>query len=136
MSGELPVDGDTSLLEPFDHTVSVKIEGRTLDLPANNTLLRILQFLGVDLYPCRLCWNSECDNCRFDFVDEATGETTNARGCETILCEGMCITKIPTFAPAEVAVNALQIFLGLSALIRFSRRCLRWRTPLRIRLAR
>ena len=104
------MQGDISLLEPFDHTVSVEIEGTRYDLPANNTLLRILQYMGVDLYPCRLCWNSECDNCRFDYVDQETGEKTNARACETTVCEGMCITKIPTFAlwPEEEAADVNQ----------------------------
>lgn len=90
--------GDTSLLDPYDELVTVTIEGRRLDLPGNNNLLRLLQYLGVDLDPCRLCWNGDCDNCRFVFVDPTSGDETTAKGCEAQVVDGMCVVRIPTYA--------------------------------------
>ena len=74
-------------------------------LPANNTLLRVLQYLDVDLYPCRLCWNGDCDNCRFVFADPDSGEEVSAKGCGTLVCEGMAVRSLPARAvwPASFA---------------------------------
>ena len=89
---------DLSLLEPFDTLIRVSIEGRGFAVPANNSLLRVLQYLDFDLYPCRLCWNGECDNCRFTFVDPSTHEVLSAKSCLTEATDGMDITRIPTYA--------------------------------------
>jgi predicted molibdopterin-dependent oxidoreductase YjgC len=96
---------DPTLLEPFDKLVQVTIEGRCREVPANNSVLRVLQYLEVDLYPCRLCWNGDCDNCRFTYLDPATGSEVTARGCETGVCPGMQILRIPENAawPAPAA---------------------------------
>ena len=92
----MPVD--PTLLEPFEKLIPVTVEGKAYEVPANNTVLRVLQCLDVDLYPCRLCWNGDCDNCRVALVDPATGEETTAKGCETTVCPGMNITHIPPSA--------------------------------------
>lgn len=89
---------DPSLLEPFERLVQICVQGREHAVPENNTVLRSLQFLDVDLYPCRLCWNSDCDNCRFDYIDPVSGAEVTARGCETTIWEGMSITRIPVNA--------------------------------------
>ena len=95
---------DPTLLEPFDHLVAVTIEDRPFQVPANNTVLRVLQFLDVDLYPCRLCWNGECDNCRFTYLMPGQEEATSAKACATLVAAGMCIRQIPAKAvwPAPV----------------------------------
>lgn len=89
---------DPSLLDPWEKLISVTIEGHALELPERNTVLRLLQYLEVDLYPCRLCWNGECDNCRFTFIDPATQEEFSAKSCLTEATDGMNITRIPTYA--------------------------------------
>ena len=89
---------DPSLLDPWEKLISVTIEGQRLDLPEKNTVLRLLQYLEVDLYPCRLCWNGECDNCRFTFVDPETHEELSAKSCLTEATDGMNITRIPVYA--------------------------------------
>lgn len=91
--GAVPVD--LSLLDPFDKLIPVIVEGRPSSVPENNSVLRTLQYLDVDLDPCRLCWNSDCDNCIFRFVDPATGDEVAARGCETPVFAGMNITRLP-----------------------------------------
>jgi hypothetical protein len=102
----LPID--PSLLEPYERLVPVTVEGRTCLVPANNSLLRALQYLDYDLYPCRLCWNGDCDNCRFDYAHPETGEAVNARGCETEVFAGMRITRLPENVvwPAALAAPA------------------------------
>ena len=84
-------DVTTSLLR-------VSIEDRLCDVPANDTLLRALQHLEVDLYACRLCWNGDCDNCRFAFVDDQTGATLTTKGCLTNVTAGMRIVCLPRHA--------------------------------------
>ena len=89
---------DPSLLDPWEKLISVTIEGQRLDLPEKNTVLRLLQYLEVDLYPCRLCWNGECDNCRFTFVDPESHAELSAKSCLTEATDGMKITRIPVYA--------------------------------------
>ena len=87
--------GDISLLEPFDRLIRVSIDGRSLELPSSNTILRILQYLDVDLYPCRLCWNGDCENCIVTWIDATTGQEVSDKSCITELVDGMRITKLP-----------------------------------------
>ncbi len=86
---------DPELLEPFERLIQVTVEGRPESVPANNSLLRVLQYLDFDLYPCRLCWNGECDNCAFTYIDPGSSAEVCARGCETTIIEGMQITRVP-----------------------------------------
>ena len=92
---EDPLPVDPTLLEPFDALIRVSIEGRPFDVPANNSLLRVLQYLDFDLYPCRLCWNGDCDNCRFSYLEPDTGEPHSEKGCQLVVCDGLTITKLP-----------------------------------------
>ena len=89
----MPVDPE--LLERYDRLIELSIEGRTYRVPENNNLLRALQFLDFDLYPCRLCWNSECDNCHFQYIDPQSQQEVVVRGCETNAFEDMRITRVP-----------------------------------------
>jgi len=96
--GPTPVprmQGDPSLLDPWDHTVTVTIEGRSFELPGNNTLLRLLQYLGVDLAGCRLCWNGDCDNCRFQYTLPDSHDERSDKGCQIEVVDGMCIVRLP-----------------------------------------
>src|SRR5437867_5474745 len=83
----MPVD--PQLLDPYEKLIQVMVEGASYEVPENNSVLRILQYLDVDLYPCRLCWNGECDNCLVTYVDPASGAEQVARGCETVAWPGM-----------------------------------------------
>jgi predicted molibdopterin-dependent oxidoreductase YjgC len=89
---------DPQLLEPYDRLISVTIEGRQLRVPENNSLLRVLQYLDVDLYPCRLCWNGDCDNCRFVYVHPKSGMEATAKACAPVVKEGMVIRRLPALA--------------------------------------
>jgi hypothetical protein len=89
------VDFDPNLLDPYQRLIDVRLEGHGFQVPENQMLLRALQYLGYDLYPCRLCWNGDCDNCRFHYVDPADGEERSAKGCQTEVWPGMTITRLP-----------------------------------------
>jgi len=89
---------DPQLLEPYDELIPVSIEGRVYQVPANNTVLRVLQYLDVDLYPCRLCWNGECDNCRFSYTMPGQDDATSAKACATLIAPGMRIHQVPAKA--------------------------------------
>lgn len=89
---------DPQLLEPYDSLVPVTIEGRRYSVPANNTVLRVLQYLDVDLYPCRLCWNGDCDNCRFSYINPLSGAEESAKGCATLVALDLVITRLPAHA--------------------------------------
>ena len=89
----MPVDPE--LLDPFERLLAVRIEGKDYSVPENNSVLRVFQYVDIDLYPCRLCWNGECDNCIFAYVDPQSGDEVTARGCETVVWEGMQIVRIP-----------------------------------------
>ena len=89
---------DPSFLDPFDSIIHVTVEGTDFDVPSNNTVLRLLQYLDFDLYPCRLCWNGDCNNCTFDYMDPHTAQTRSAKGCETLVCDDLQITRIPDSA--------------------------------------
>jgi hypothetical protein len=96
---------DPQLLEPWDRLIPIRITGRTHLVPENNTVLRVLQYLDVDLYPCRLCWNGDCDNCRFTYRDPQNGEEVSAKGCGTVVYEGMEIVSIPVKAVWPVSAG-------------------------------
>jgi hypothetical protein len=84
-----------SPFEPFDRTIRIKVLGRPVDLPDNNTLLRGFSYLYPDQIACgSFCWNGECNNSKFYF--RLPGETIErkARMCRFNPREGMEITAL------------------------------------------
>ena len=75
--------------------VSITVEERRCQVPADETVLRALQQLGIDLYACRLCWNGDCDNCRFVFVEPDSGQTLSAKACLTSVTPELQIINLP-----------------------------------------
>ena len=60
--------GPTSPYEPFDRTIRIKVLGRPVELPDNNTLLRGFSYLYPSQVACgKFCWNAECNNSKFFF---------------------------------------------------------------------
>ena len=83
---------DLNLYEPFTRLVEITIEGKTFEVPENNIILRCVQYIvDEDVVPGRFCWNNECGNCEFSF--RIGGETSvgRARGCQTLVQEGMAL---------------------------------------------
>ena len=89
---------DPELLAPYDRLIDVTIEGRRCRVPENNTLLRVLQYLDVDLYPCRLCWNGDCDGCRSVILHPTSGAEVSVKACTTLVKDGMEVRSMPPLA--------------------------------------
>ncbi len=53
------------LFEPYDRLIEITVDGTVRNVPANNTLLRCLQYLSLESISYGdFCWNGDCLNCR------------------------------------------------------------------------
>jgi hypothetical protein len=86
---------ESALLEPYEKLIAVTINGRTYEVPENNTLLRVLQHMALDLAYTRYCWNGDCRNCAFRYISRRTGKEVEALGCQMRLFPGIAITRLP-----------------------------------------
>ena len=91
-----PLEG---VLEPWSSKVSIEIGGAWMQVPENQDVIRIFQYLGLldrlVFYAGNYCWNATCNNCIFTYRDPATGETVTKRSCQTRVCEGMKVIHLP-----------------------------------------
>ena len=87
--------GPTSPYEPFDRTIRIKVLGRPVELPDNNTLLRGFSYLYPSQVACgKFCWNAECNNSKFFFRLPGEDVERKARMCRFKPREGMEITAL------------------------------------------
>ena len=86
---------ESAVLEPYEKLITVTINDRAYEVPENNTLLRILQHMSLDLAYTKYCWNGDCRNCAFRYVSRRTGKEVEALGCQMRCFVGMCITRLP-----------------------------------------
>ncbi len=87
-------------LEPFERLIPVKILGRAFEVPANNTILRVLQYLELERKVLTmdyrdLCWNQECDKCRIRYRKPGETEDKEGYGCTIKAFPGMEIQRLP-----------------------------------------
>lgn len=87
-------------LEDYQRTCRIIIEGTEFEVPENNTFLRVLQYLEIEMGAFELsykdfCWNNDCHNCKFRWFDPACGEGRESLGCLTKVHEGMRILQLP-----------------------------------------
>ena len=88
-------DRDLSMYEPFARLVEIEIEGRRFQVPENNIVLRCVQYLVDEgVVPGRFCWNNDCGNCEFTCRTGADPRPRRARGCQTVVEEGMRATEL------------------------------------------
>jgi len=90
-----------NLLEPYDRLVRIVILGRVFEVPANNILLRQMQYVSPDIGSGRYCWNAECRYCEIEYRRTADASDLPALACRLKGLEGMVITK----AAAEIRYN-------------------------------
>jgi predicted molibdopterin-dependent oxidoreductase YjgC len=95
-----PLEG---VLEPWTRKVTITIEGTSYEVPENQDVIRILQYLGakglLGFHPGYYCWNGTCDNCPCEFRDPATGRVERKKTCRTRVEDGMEIVKLaPTMS--------------------------------------
>jgi hypothetical protein len=90
-----------NLLEPYDRLVRIVILGRVFEVPANNILLRQMQYVSPDIGSGRYCWNAECRYCEIEYRRTKDASDLPALACRLKGLEGMVITK----AAAEIRYN-------------------------------
>jgi hypothetical protein len=86
---------ESAVLEPYDKLIPVVINGRTYELPENNTLLRVLQYMNLELAYTKYCWNGDCRNCAFRYISRRTGKEVEALGCQMRCFANIQITRLP-----------------------------------------
>jgi hypothetical protein len=86
---------ESAVLEPYEKLIPVTINGTIYEVPENNTLLRILQYMNLDLAYSKYCWNGDCRNCAFRYVSRKTGNEVEALGCQMRCFPNMVIKKMP-----------------------------------------
>lgn len=89
------------IFEPFDNLVKIEIEGKTFEVPENNTLLRGFQYLSIETVSYGdFCWNGECLNCQ---VWLKNGDKEKAvLACRTTVAEGMEIVRMSSEIDLEI----------------------------------
>ncbi len=90
-----PLEG---VLEPWSRKVPIVIEGATFLVPENQSVIRVLQYLGLKgdlVFEARhYCWNGTCDECPCLFRDPATGGTARRKACNLRVVEGLEIVRL------------------------------------------
>lgn len=86
---------ESALLEPWEKRIPITINGRTYEVPENNTLLRVLQNMNLELAYTKYCWNGDCRNCAFRYVSRRTGKEVEALGCQMRCFPNMVINALP-----------------------------------------
>jgi hypothetical protein len=86
---------ESAVLEPYDKLIPVVINGRTYEVPENNTLLRVLQYMNLELAYTKYCWNGDCRNCAFRYISRRTGKEVEALGCQMRCFANIQITRLP-----------------------------------------
>lgn len=94
---------NTDLFEPFDKLIEIEIDGKTVNVPENNTLLRCFQYLSLESISFGdFCWNGDCLNCQ---VWIKNGEKEKAlMSCRAKAEEGMKIVRMNP----EIVINTPQ----------------------------
>ena len=86
---------ESAILEPYEKTIPVTILGKVYQVPENNTLLRILQHMRLELAYTKYCWNGDCRNCAFRYVSRKSGNEVEALGCQMRCFPNMVIKRLP-----------------------------------------
>lgn len=81
------------ILEPFERLIEIEVEGRILQVPENNFILRCFQFLSLESISYGdFCWNGDCANCQIWL--EVNGKEKPALACRTKVEERMKIVRM------------------------------------------
>ncbi|PYV40689.1 MAG: hypothetical protein DMG06_19520 [Acidobacteria bacterium] len=82
------------LFQPYRRLIEIQIEDQSHRVPDNNMVLRCFQYICLEDISCgRFCWNQECKTCMIGY-ELKSGEKKNTLSCQTMVSEGMKITKI------------------------------------------
>ena len=86
---------NSGLLRPFSRLIAIELQGRKVEVPENNLLLRCLQYLAPEpISYGRFCWNEDCQYCRVVYdMGEGTQERA-ALSCKLMVSEGMRVKEV------------------------------------------
>jgi hypothetical protein len=98
---------DPALLEPYETLIKLVILGRVFEVPANNLLLRQMQYVAEDIGYGKYCWNAECRYCEISYCKDG-GPELQALACRLKGQDGMVITK----AAPEIKYNMSEALAG------------------------
>lgn len=84
---------DSEIFEPFERLIEIEIEGKIVQVPENNTLLRCFQYLSMETVSMGdFCWNGDCANCQVWL--EGAAKEKPVLACRTKVIEGMKIVRM------------------------------------------
>lgn len=82
------------IFRPFDKLVKITVQGRELEVPDSNTLLRGFQYIAPDTVPYgSFCWNEDCQHCRVSY-DLGDGMSRTGLACKLMVQPGMCVREM------------------------------------------
>jgi len=95
----LPVTWN-DLFGEMDTSYRVNICGRECVVPYDNKLLRIYQYIDLELHIADLslslyCWNAQCHNCKSVILDRESGRPKEVLACQTQIYEGLQVVSPP-----------------------------------------
>ena len=87
-------------LEPYEKLIPIRILGRELEVPENNTALRVFQYLELEKKALRVdyrdfCWNQECNKCRISFRKPGDPAVKEGLGCTVKITPYMDLVQLP-----------------------------------------
>lgn len=81
------------VFEPFDRLVKIKVNGKEVEVPENNMILRCFQFLSIESISMGdFCWNGECAECQVWIEGEKSEKPVLS--CRTKIADGMNILRL------------------------------------------
>jgi hypothetical protein len=85
----------TGPFRPYEQLVTIKVLGRSVQVPDRNSVLRCFQFLSPETIPYgRFCWNQDCQYCRIMVKLPDDDQAREMLSCKFIVMPGMEITEI------------------------------------------
>jgi len=84
----------SELYQPYDKLVRIRILGKVFEVPANNLLLRQMQYVAPDIGMGRYCWNGECRYCEVECRTHPEAPPYPALACRVTGQDGMQVTKL------------------------------------------
>ena len=85
------------LYRPYDKLVTIQVNGKDVQVPDQNMLLRCFQFLAPENVAYgRFCWNEDCQYCRVVYDMGDGSPKRQALSCKLMVKEGMRVVEIAT----------------------------------------
>ena len=88
-------DQNSDIFEPYSRLIPIFYRGKQYDVPENNTLLRVLQYLNSEVAYGNFCWNGDCRNCQIIIRRDSNSQEVTALACLTKVVPNLQIIKLP-----------------------------------------